>query len=567
MAAADLTDNQWNRRRGYHMRRCPVCGKELTQGPVCDNCGFDFSRDYEGHRTLCSALPKGAEPVSVRAAKWKRQKQLVPVSSDGPVCPKCGGQQFYFLADEMQFQCADCGWIKPVAPPKDAPSGPDGPGLSERGPVPEPEHEQEPGPKQEPKPKGKFLAAAALVLALLVVGIVFLANRDSTPPLNLDRTIGPTLIAGSLHIVGLKSDGTVVAVGSNDYGQLDVDRWTDIVAVAAGGGHTVGLKSDGTVVAVGANKWKNFGECDVDGWTDIVAVDGGNVHTVGLKSDGTVVAVGDNEHGQCDVGDWTNIVAIAADWHRTVGIRSNGTVVATGLNDSGECNVSGWRNITAAACGTNHTVGLKSDGTVVATGDNGHDRCDVGAWTDIVAVAAGEYHTVGLKSDGTVVATGENYYGECDVGGWTDIVAITAGWSFTVGLKSDGTVVAVGNSKFSRYNGAVSWTDILLPDGTGRDKVKPIIGVRDAEERLMSMTPAELGLPGKSMSQYEVFPQNGTELVNGMPCIRLEVYNSGDGPDPYVFAGSYLMGVDGARLYKVDPITNELSELDFTPDP
>ena len=66
------------------------------------------------------------------------------------------------------------------------------------------------------------------------------------------------------------------------------------------------------------------------------------------------------------------------------------------------------------------------------------------------------------------------------------------------------------------------------------------------------------------MSQYEVFWQEGTELVNEVTCIRLDVYNSSDGPNPYLFASSYLMSVDGAHLYKLDPITNELSELDFT---
>ncbi len=68
--------------------------------------------------------------------------------------------------------------------------------------------------------------------------------------------------------------------------------------------HTVGVKSDGTVVAVGNNE---EGQCDVDNWTDIVAVSAGGYHTVGLKADGTVVAVGNNEAGQCDVSDWSNI--------------------------------------------------------------------------------------------------------------------------------------------------------------------------------------------------------------------------------------------------------------------
>ena len=42
-----------------------------------------------------------------------------------------------------------------------------------------------------------------------------------------------TLAAGRRHTVGLKSDGTVTAVGDNNYGQCDVSGWCDIVAVAA----------------------------------------------------------------------------------------------------------------------------------------------------------------------------------------------------------------------------------------------------------------------------------------------------------------------------------------------
>ena len=52
-------------------------------------------------------------------------------------------------------------------------------------------------------------------------------------------------------------------------GQCNVGSWTDIVQVAAGGYHTVGLKSDGTVVAVGYNV---DGQCNVGSWTDITQV-------------------------------------------------------------------------------------------------------------------------------------------------------------------------------------------------------------------------------------------------------------------------------------------------------
>jgi len=48
--------------------------------------------------------------------------------------------------------------------------------------------------------------------------------------------------------------------------ECDVGDWTDIVQVAAAWHHTAGLKSDGTVVAVGDNRWK---QCDVGGWVNL----------------------------------------------------------------------------------------------------------------------------------------------------------------------------------------------------------------------------------------------------------------------------------------------------------
>ena len=157
-----------------------------------------------------------------------------------------------------------------------------------------------------------------------------------------------SVAAGSGHTVGLKRDGTVVAVGFCTFGQCDVSGWTDIVAVAAGDYHTVGLKRDGSVVAVGSN---GSGQCDVSGWTDIMAVAAGDDHTVGLKRDGSVVAVGSNADivggyvGQCNVSDWTDIVSVAAGFYYTIGLKRDGSVVAVGWNTDGQSDVSGWSDI------------------------------------------------------------------------------------------------------------------------------------------------------------------------------------------------------------------------------
>jgi alpha-tubulin suppressor-like RCC1 family protein len=217
-----------------------------------------------------------------------------------------------------------------------------------------------------------------------------------TGSLNVSTWTGITAIsAGYNHTVGLKQDGTVVAVGSADgyaeclswtdpeeeeyrcaeYGDT-VSTWTGITAISAGYNYTVGLKQDGTVVAIGAVG-------DLSAWSQITAIAARMYHIVGLKQDGTVVAVGNTNHGQLNTSSWTNITAIAAGMYHTVGLKQDGTVVAVGYNDYGQLNTSSWTNITAIAAGTNHTVGLKQDGTVVAVGSNGWGQLNVSAWTNI----------------------------------------------------------------------------------------------------------------------------------------------------------------------------------------
>ncbi len=156
-------------------------------------------------------------------------------------------------------------------------------------------------------------------------------------------------ISGGRVFVGLKADGTVISTDAG-YQHLDekVADWSDIVAIASGGGVSdgfiVGLKSDGTVIAVGKN---DEGQCNVSDWTDIVAISAGLAHTVGLKSDGTVVAVGYNGTGACNVSKWTDIVAISAGGQHTIGLKADGTMVAVGSNadGDGQCNVASWEGV------------------------------------------------------------------------------------------------------------------------------------------------------------------------------------------------------------------------------
>ena len=129
----------------------------------------------------------------------------------------------------------------------------------------------------------KRLCLTGAAIFLLVAGLIpamvgCTAQAEYTP-----------MVAASYHVVGLESDGTVVAAGHNWWGECDVRTWSGITQVAAGGYHTVALKYDGTVVSAGLPyQGQRIG---VNNWTDILHVAAGGYHSLALKADGTVVGI------------------------------------------------------------------------------------------------------------------------------------------------------------------------------------------------------------------------------------------------------------------------------------
>ena len=116
------------------------------------------------------------------------------------------------------------------------------------------------------------------------------------------------MAAGAYHSLALKTDGTVVAWGNNDYGQTSIPLGlSNVVAIAAGVDHSLALKADGTVVAWGRIYERQCLVPPALTWHGAIAAGGGFGLT--LKADGTVLcsgAIGTSPHGL------TNVVAIAA---------------------------------------------------------------------------------------------------------------------------------------------------------------------------------------------------------------------------------------------------------------
>ena len=185
---------------------------------------------------------------------------------------------------------------------------------------------------------------------------------------------------GDYHTLGLRADGSFYATGWNTYGQADAAKLANLaggrkaVALAAGYEHTVMLFDDGTVAALGRN---DFGQCNVSGWTDVIAIWAGTEHTVGLCSDGTLVATGQNIEGQCNIASWSDVCWVTAGDYFTVGLTQSGQLLCTGRNLHGELGLSNWSDVIAIGGGCAHMVGITEDGEILAAGWNEDGQCNI----------------------------------------------------------------------------------------------------------------------------------------------------------------------------------------------
>ncbi|CAN5316883.1 hypothetical protein BH11PSE11_BH11PSE11_37970 [soil metagenome] len=314
-----------------------------------------------------------------------------------------------------------------------------------------------------------LLASATILLSLIVD-----AAHAGVPQIN----------AGVGVAAALKSDGTVLACGSNSAGQLgigtvdfrphptpvNVGGLNGIVSLATGDIHTLALRFDGTVWAAGAVGFNNFGQLgngnndgsaspvQVPGLTSVAAIAAGELHSVALKSDGTVWTWGWNNFGQLGNGTTTDaytpiqvpgmdgVTAISAGFGTTAALKSNGTVWVWGANSSGQLGNGTNQSFSSVPVQVLGLTGV----TYISQEQAGNDG-----------------HTLALKADGTVWAWGGNSYGQLGNGSFTDsyvpvkvaslsgITAVSSGAYFSVALKNDGTVLTWGLNSNGRLGNGI----------------------------------------------------------------------------------------------------------------
>lgn len=113
-------------------------------------------------------------------------------------------------------------------------------------------------------------------------------------------------------VVGLKKDHTVIVAGKCQNGVNLVENWSNISDISAGDYHVVGLTSEGQVVAsYNKNKEDASTACNFDKWKDIrfTEIEAGNCTTLLVDENGTVYSCGYDHQSQIPKSEtWTGIL-------------------------------------------------------------------------------------------------------------------------------------------------------------------------------------------------------------------------------------------------------------------
>jgi alpha-tubulin suppressor-like RCC1 family protein len=245
----------------------------------------------------------------------------------------------------------------------------------------------------------------------------------------------------------------LIIFGMNMHSQC----WID---VATGYTHSLGVKSDGTLWAWGSNFYGTLGQgyasninitspIRVGTATNWSKVSVGGKHSVAIKTDGSLWAWGNNQYGQ--LGDGTNVnkyapVQIGASYNWaviecgfefTAALKTSGDFNSWGRNDSGQLGNNSTVNTNAPksidgphfdrlSVGYNHCAGIQylSGGAwIYAWGNNAFGQLGRGIGPNVLGitqisldayagVVCGDGHTLFLKPDGTVIARGKNTSGQ-----------------------------------------------------------------------------------------------------------------------------------------------------------
>jgi alpha-tubulin suppressor-like RCC1 family protein len=383
----------------------------------------------------------------------------------------------------------------------------------------------------------QFLVVVSNTAGPVTSGVATLSVTAAPPPLVLKSRLaaqdGFSLALGATGVPYSWGSDSATALGngpteSNRLLAAPLGTLTNVSSVVAGDLHGIAVRSDGTVWAFGYTGSIVCGAggvydapVQIAGAVGIAAASTGASHTLLLTGTGTVMSFGCNSSNQLgrpatmqpDLGmaapvvgfpAGTTIIAVAAGRTVSLALDSNHNIWSWGQGPLGDgsnlpsgratpTQVPNLAGVEQIAAGADHVLARLSDGSVWAWGSNTNGKLGNGTTTDaarptatglgagsgVTAIAAGAEASLAVRG-GMVLSWGSNAYGGLGAGpgapftrpdpapvvGLSNVLEVAMGSGLQHGLARlvDGTVWAWGDNRSGQLgNGTTSTQPVTTP--------------------------------------------------------------------------------------------------------